>query len=314
MPRRKLTWPDALDRYETYLRARASADTTIRFRRRHANLFCEYLEPGDPRPDQVQLTDLRDYLCSLLTGEGSRSGRPLAASTVAHVASDLRSFFTFLADEKLIPENPAARLESPKVVKQVGDVLTVRQVKRLFGAIDETRALGRRDRAMLELLYATGVRRAELIALNLADLDHAEREVIVRRGKGGKGRTIPLGRAAYLGVMAYLELGRPELASSHADSASALLLSQWGSRLDEGGVRHALNRLRKKAKLKAKVTPHTMRRSFATHLLRGGASLRHIQLLLGHASLNTTASYLNLDPQHLRQEIILRHPREGFEL
>ncbi len=313
MPRRKpLTWTDAMDRYETYLRARASAKTTIRFRRRHARLFREYLE--DPPLEAVELTDLRDYLCALLTGEGSRSKKPLAASTVAKVASDLRSFFAFLTSEGLLKENPADRLESPKVSKQVKGVLTVRQVKTLFACVDATQPLGQRDRALVELLYATGVRRAELIALDLADLDHQEREVIVRRGKGGKGRVVPLGRAAYLGVMTYLELGRPKLASSHPDSAKALLLGQWGSRLDEGGVRHALNRLRKKAKLKAKLTPHTLRRTFATHLLRGGASLRHIQILLGHASLNTTAAYLNLDPQHLRREVILRHPREGFDL
>lgn len=192
-------------------------------------------------------------------------------------------------------------------------MLSVAQVTRLLDAAARDQSIrGLRDRAAVELLYATGVRRAELLGLDLDSLDHHEREILVR-GKGEKSRRIPVTRSAYLAVRAYLDAARPSLTSGHQDSARALLLTYRGRRLDHISLCKLLRRLRAAAKLRARVSPHVMRRSFATHLLQGGASLRHIQLLLGHTKLSTTAFYLKLDTRELRRELLLKHPRERMD-
>ncbi len=314
MPRRKkLTQKTALDVYETHLRAKNAATRTIEG---HAYDLAHLKERlGALRPDQVRLADLREFQCGLLTGEASRSGAPLSPGTVCRVVSAVRTFFGFLAEEGLLKDNPATRLERPKVPQRATKgVLTVKQVTRLMQAAEPLNALGVRDRAVVEVLYATGLRRAELLALNLSDLDHQERDLVVRRGKGGKGRVIPLARSAFLRLTNYLDAARPGLTTSHPDSAQAIFLTSKGTRLNNIGLLRLLRKLRAKARLQKAVTPHTIRRSFATHLLRGGASLRHIQILLGHANLNTTAVYLKVDQQELRREILLRHPRERFDV
>jgi integrase/recombinase XerD len=264
------------------------------------------------RPGQVTLPVLRDYQWALLTGEGAPRGRPLAASTVAKITTALRAFFAFLADGELIPANPAARLDRPKLPRKLpGDVLNLNEIQRLLTAPGTT-PLGLRDRALLELLYATGLRRAEACSLNLADLDHREREVRVHEGKGGKSRIVPLTRSAYERVHHYLEFGRPQLLTNHRDSASALFLSGWGQRIKWTGLWRGIKGAARQAKLDKRVTPHSLRRTVATHLLKGGASLRHIQLLLGHASPETTALYQRIDGGDLRREVLLHHPREQF--
>ena len=131
-------------------------------------------------------------------------------------------------------------------------------------------------------------------------------------GKGDKGRIVPVTRSAYTVVKDYLDLARPQLASARTDSACALFLSRFGTRLDAKTMKRLLDGLRLRAGLEKPVTPHTLRRSTATHLLQAGASLRHIQILLGHSSLDTTAAYLRLDAHDLRREVLLKHPRERF--
>ncbi len=314
MPRRpRLTWPKALDAYETHLRALHSSPHTLEEHLRDLGHLRDQLSPL--RSDQVRLQDLRDYEVGLFTGQTSRRKKPLAARTVAKIASEIRRFFGFLTEEGLLEQNPAARLEQPKTPKrEVGDVLTIKEVRRLIQAADITTALGLRDRAVAELLYATGVRRAELIALDLQDLCREEREVTIRHGKGGKGRRVPLTRSAFQSVTNYLERARPDLSTSHPDSATAFFLSKRGMRFNEMSLVRTLRKLRDAAKIKRPVTCHTLRRTCATHLLKGGATLRHIQLLLGHEDLNTLArSYLRLDTSELRREVLLKHPRERFE-
>lgn len=308
-----LTWEDALDRYEVHLRAKRAAKTTIEEHLLALGHVRDHLH--DRTPDQVTLIDLRAYQAGLFSGQTSASHRHLSAGSVAKVSSIIRTFFAFLVEEELLTTSPAARLEQPRVPPRVvGDVLSVKEVTRFLAAAAPGSTLGHRDRAMVEILYATGVRRAELLALDLGDLDHDERELIVRAGKGGKGRRIPLTRSAYLVVQGYLDEARPALQSQHADSARALFLSKRGRRIDEMTVVRIMRRLRSAAKLRKRITPHTLRRSFATHLLQGGASLRHIQVLLGHADLSTTARYLRLDTRELRREILLKHPRERIDL
>jgi site-specific recombinase XerD len=320
MPPKKntsLTWEDGLDRYETHLRARRASARTVSEKLLDLGHLVAYLELRAPRtePGQVTVQDLREYQVGLFTGRTSSSRKHLAARTVAKNSSNIRCFFAWLVDEELIIANPAARLEQPRTPKRnVGDVLTVPEAARLLSAAArDVSPCGLRDRAALDLLYATGVRRNELLALDLQDLDRDERELIVRHGKGDKPRRLPITRSAFAAVTSYLDDGRPGLESRHEDSARAVLLSNRGRRLDHMTLLRILRRLRTAARIRRRVTPHCCRRSFATHLLQGGASLRHIQLLLGHAELSTTAFYLKLDTRELHRELLLKHPRERID-
>lgn len=307
------TWSDAVDAFDLHLRAHNRAARTRDGHRRELGYLHAFLGAAT-RPHQVTLADLRAYQAGLLAGQASRSRQPLAAGTVAKATSVVRAFFAFLAADGLLEADPAARLERPFVPERAPkDVLDVPEVRRLLAAPDRSTPTGLRDRALLELLYATGLRRNEALALDLPDLDHRERVVLVRRGKGGRGRAVPLTGSAYAAVASYLERARPALFRAGRPTL-ALWLSVRGNRLNETALRRLLAALRARAGLEKPLTPHTLRRSFATALLQGGASLRHIQLLLGHAHLDTTAIYLRLDPEELRRELILRHPRERFEV
>ncbi|MCW8137691.1 MAG: tyrosine-type recombinase/integrase, partial [Planctomycetota bacterium] len=276
-----LTWEDALDRYLTHLRAARYSVRTIK----DASLKLEHLRrrfEGRAAPGDVALADLRGFQAGLFSGQASASGKPMSARAVANVSSCVRKFFAFLAAENLIAEDPAARLEQPRCPRRsVGDVLSLPEVTRLLttAADQATSPSGVRDRALVEVLYGTGLRRAEVLALDLGDVERDTREVVVRMGKGSKGRRVPLTRSTFEVLAEYLDVARPALLSAHADSASALFLSQRGRRLDAMSLARILRDLARAAGVQRRLTPHCMRRSFATHLLQGGASLRAIQLL-----------------------------------
>jgi site-specific recombinase XerD len=307
---KKITWLDALDRFELHLRAKGAAALTIDDYMNAVRHLSRKLDPL--RLDQLHPADLREIQAGLLTGSASRSGKPLGAGAVGRHVAAWRSFFSLLMADGELESDPAAGLTPPRQQRRpVGQVLGVKDIEKLLDAAGTT-PNGLRDRAVVELLYATGLRRAELCALDLSDLDHEEREVTVRRGKGGKARVVPVTRSAYAVVKDYLDLARPELASTRPASACALFLTRFGTRIDAKTVLRILDGLKKKAEVKKPVTPHTLRRCFATHLLQGGANLRSIQLMLGHASLAVTAAYLRLDAGEIRREVLLKHPRERF--
>jgi integrase/recombinase XerD len=308
-----ITWERAIELYELHLRARRSSERTVTGYLLEVHYLRDHFSkrPTPPLPAAVTIHDLRDYQAGLLTGETTRSGKPLAATSAARVTAQLAAFFSFLTAEELCERDPTLRLERPKVPRRLpGSVLSLKEVERILEATDRTTPLGLRDLAVFELLYATGLRRNELLALDLSDLDHLEREVRVRSGKGEKERIVPLTRSAFHAVMDYLERARPGLVKRHEDSFHALFLGTSGRRLDETGIKRLLRRLVSAAGIKKRTTPHTLRRTFATHLMKSGASLRHIQLLLGHESLDTTAIYLRLDTSELRREVVTKHPRE----
>jgi len=311
MPRRKhLSWEDAHARFLTHLRARNLSARSVYCYGLEVTRLADYLRTDSPQT--VSTERLRAYQVGLLAGTASRSGRPLTGRSVYRVICTLRSFFAWLLDEGLVARDPCARLE--RVTRNQpasGPVLTVVETARLLGAAEAPSAGGQRDRAAVELLYATGLRRAELCALDLADYDPRERLVQVRHGKGDKARQVPLTRSAALRLDGYLRDARPSLARGRAEPA--LLLTRYGGRFGCGALMRLLWRLGERAGLGKRVTPHSLRRSFATHLLEAGVSLRTIQLLLGHERLSTTAVYLCLSPEVLRQEILRHHPREGLE-
>lgn len=301
-------WEQALGLFEIHLRAKRAGVRTVTSYLADLEELARTL--SNLAPGEVTLDVLRELQCALMSGSGSRSGRPLAAATVARIGAAWRAFFRFLADEGRIERDPGARLESPRVPKRAPlDVLTVREVERLLDAPEASSAKGLRDRALLDLLYSAGLRNAEAHALDLTDVDHVDRQVMVRAGKGEKGRIVPLTRSAYARLMAYLDRGRPAMAAKHRRSTEALFVSVRG-RISTDSLGDVVQRARRRAGIKKAVTPHTLRRTFATTLLKNGVSVRHIQTLLGHANLSTTAIYLRIDQAELRRELLLRHPRE----
>jgi len=225
---------------------------------------------------------------------------------VARKLSSARSFFRFLLREKVIKSNPFENLVTPKIPKRLPNFLYPEEVNALLEAPDPQSPLGLRDRALLELLYSTGVRVEELISINLNDLDLEEGEIKIL-GKGNKERIVLFGSQARKALEVYLRQARPNLLEGK--KSRFLFIGQRGPSLSKRQVERIIRTYAKKAGIPKKVTPHTLRHSFATHLLSGGADLRMVQELLGHVSLSTTQVYTHITKERLKQVYNLAHPR-----
>jgi integrase/recombinase XerD len=233
--------------------------------------------------------------------------RRYAATTVARKVAAIKSFFSFLVAEGMMKDNPTRDVPSPRVGKSLPKPISISQARLLLEQTTKrSTPEAKRDRAMLELLYATGMRVSELISLNLADID-TEGGYVRCFGKGHKERLIPIHRQAALALKEYLTEGRPHLA--YGDEEQALFLNRRGDRLTRQGLWQILKGYAKSAELGAEITPHTLRHSFATHMLSGGADLRSVQELLGHANISTTQVYTHLTTEHIRRAYEKSHPR-----
>ena len=228
-------------------------------------------------------------------------------TTVARKIASAKSFFAFLLEEGSVTQNRAEDLVSPKVGRNLPNPLSEAEVERLLEApMRGTAHEARRDKAMLELLYATGMRVSELVSLNIGDVNLPEGYVRCL-GKGSKERLIPIHEEAAAGLANYMDGARSTLKPE--DTERALFLNRRGERLTRQGFWVILKEYAEKAGITSSVTPHRLRHSFATHMLRGGASLRQVQEFLGHASISTTQVYTHLTNQHLREEYDRAHPR-----
>jgi site-specific recombinase XerD len=234
--------------------------------------------------------------------------RPCARSTVARKLSVVRSFLRFCEDNGLVETSPAAGLASPKMPRRLPQVLTPDQAALLLESIAGTKPLELRDRALYELIYSSGLRCQEVLDLKLRDISHGSCEVRVK-GKGRKVRVVPVGEVALGALDRYLREGRTVLALGSPESEDHVFLSRTGRPLSSSDVQRRLGRLLARAGAPAGTTPHTLRHSFATHLLEGGADLRTIQELLGHSSLRTTQVYTHVSAAHLRKTYRKAHPR-----
>ena len=234
--------------------------------------------------------------------------RRYVATTMARKVAAARSFFGFLVSEGIIKTNPTANMSSPSVGKALPKPIPINQVRLLLEQpTKSSTAEARRDRAMLELLYASGMRISELVALNLGDVN-TEGDCYVRCfGKGHKERLIPLYEQVAMTVRRYIEETRPKLARDKNEKA--LFLNARGERLTRQGFWQKLKEYAKSAGLDAQISPHTLRHSFATHMLSGGADLRSVQELLGHANISTTQVYTHLTTEHVRRTYDKSHPR-----
>jgi integrase/recombinase XerD len=250
-------------------------------------------------PGQVTRTLLRDFVY-LLKDLG------LSAATIRREVSAIRTYYAFLVGEGRVPGDPSDRLESPRRGRVLPDTLTVRDVDALLAAPHVDQPLAWRDRTLLELGYGAGLRVSELCGLLLTDLQLTDNLVRVF-GKGGKERLVPIGRSVIGAVAVYVHQLRPEL--DRGKSGGRLLLNARGQPLSRVGAWGIVKRAAERAGITKRVTPHTLRHSFATHLLEGGADLRAVQEMLGHADLSTTQIYTHVDREYLRSVHKQYHPR-----
>jgi site-specific recombinase XerD len=239
---------------------------------------------------------------------GVLSERGATKSTIARKLAAVRSFYRALVERGELEANPADLVSTPRRDSYLPHVLKPGEVAALLEQMPGSNPLELRDRAMFELAYSAGLRAEELVNLQLAGVDPDAEEVRVE-GKGAKTRIIPAGEHAWRALDAYLDRGRPSLAAAAAREGSALFLSKSGRRLSTSDVRRRLRRQVRRAEVHGGVTPHTLRHSFATHLLEGGADLRVIQELLGHASISTTQTYTRVESKRLKAVYEKAHPR-----
>jgi len=233
--------------------------------------------------------------------------RGYAVTTLARKVAATKSFFNFMVADGKLSENPAEKVTSPKVGKSLPDAITIAEVRELISQpAKSTGPEAKRDRAMLELLYASGMRVSEMIALNLDDVD-INNNTVRCFGKGSKERIVPVYPQAAQSVAIYIKDIRPAMV--HRDNELALFVNQRGERLTRQGLWQILKGYAKAAGLSSKVTPHTLRHSFATHMLSGGADLRAVQEMLGHANISTTQIYTHVSSEHIRRAYNNSHPR-----
>jgi tyrosine recombinase XerC len=298
-----------LQRFLTYLMAERNASTyTLRNYQREVQEFLEFVqEEGVSDLNQVTRAVARRYIAWL----GSKE---YAQASVARRVSEVRSFFRYLQRIHWVVANPFERVAGPKLPRRLPQYLTVEEVERLLAAPDLSTPLGIRNAAILEVLYSAGVRISELVSLNVSSVNLAAGEIRVW-GKGAKERVAFLGRQAQAALARYLQEARPTLAAGnrYGRPSPALFLNQRGERLSARGVQGILQELARAAGIEKKVTPHVLRHSFATHLLEGGADLRAVQEMLGHANLYTTQIYTHVSQRHMRRVYLQAHPRAGGE-
>jgi integrase/recombinase XerD len=285
---------------------RGLADNTLAAYRRDLARYAAFLrERGVHDAQDVDDRTVAAFVARLSAATHG-DGRPYRASSVVRALSAVRSFHRFLLREGEAERDPAAAVVRPRLPRSLPRPMPVEEVLRLLDAPSPGDPAGLRDRAVLETLYGAGLRVSELTGLDVDDVDLEEGSVRVF-GKGSKERDVPLGRFATDAIAAYLRRTRPGLATTR--SRSALFLNLRGGRLTRQGVAGILAKAVRGAGIERRVTPHTLRHSFATHLLEGGADVRVVQELLGHASVATTQVYTLVTREHLREVYYTAHPR-----
>ena len=298
-----MTWPSALKQFAGYLRLEKSlSPNSIEAYGRDVTKLHQFLlsEGVAARPEQVTTRLLRDFL-NTLTDLG------LGATSQARTLSGLKAFFSFLIMEDLIKLDPTDTLEAPKTGRHLPDTLSYPEIETLLNSIDLSTDTGLRSRAFLEVLYSSGLRVSELCDLRLSNI-YADQGFMKVVGKGNKERLVPIGREALKHLNFYLSGVRGHLDIKQG-SEDVAFLSPRGNPLSRITVFTTLKELAKQAGLRKTISPHTLRHSFATHLIEGGADLRAVQEMLGHASITTTEIYTHLDRDYLRQVITEFHPR-----
>lgn len=291
--------------FTAYLASLNRSPATVRTYRNGVRPFLRWLAARGRAVPGAAPRDIEDYLAAL-----AEEGR-LRPSSVRVRRNAVRQFYRFLSRTGRAPADPAAGLSSPKAGLQLPRaVLSVEEVESLLAQPDTQTSEGIRDRAAAELLYTTGLRISELVGLDIADADTAKGLLTVRRGKGGKGRVVPLGNKACLWLRVYLKEVRPRWVRDK--SGDALFLGRRGGRINLLIVERRLRAYGKKAGIQKPITPHVLRHSFASHLAANGASLMAIKEMLGHSWASTTQVYVHVAASEIRQMLDRCHPRERY--
>jgi site-specific recombinase XerD len=293
-------WRLSVKRFSRELDARGASPNTKRAYGSDLRQFALWASARDLEPGGVAYRQLRGYAAALSEGGAAKS-------TVARKLAAVRSLYDHLVAVGELAQNPAELLSSPKRDSRLPRTLGRDEVEALLNRIPASEPLDARDRAMFELAYSSGLRCEEVVNLELDSLDF-DAEILRVAGKGEKTRMVPIGEPAQRAVERYLSSARPLLAG-RKEASSALFLSRRGRRLSSSDVRRRLARWVRDAAIAGGVSPHSLRHSFATHLLEGGADLRSIQELLGHASVSTTQIYTRVEASRLRRQYRRAHPR-----
>jgi integrase/recombinase XerC len=291
---------EVFNKYINYLEAERNASPyTVRNYTHDLLDFFSYLKSREVTSlNEVDKQTLRGYLSQLVKGG-------FAKVSVSRKLSAIRSFYRYLLREKLVASSPVATTSSPKLDKRLPGFLTPAETVRLLEAPDLATPQGQRDRALMELLYASGLRVSELASLDLDQVDLDSGEIRVW-GKGAKERVVLMGKPAAMALSVYLSQGRPQLLGKK--KSYALFVNRDGGRLTERSIQRTLTRYSRVAGISKRVHPHMLRHTFATHLLDGGADLRVVQELLGHASLSSTQIYTHVTKSQARKVYLSAHP------
>lgn len=298
-----MKWEESKKGYENYLKLEKSlSQNSIAAYINDINKLADFLEKQykGVAPDKVKLNNLKAFVEFL-------NERGVSPRTQARTISGIKSFYKFLLIEGSIENDPTSLLESPKIGRKLPDILTMEEIDSLINAVDLNKSEGQRNKAMLETLYSCGLRVSELVNLKITNL-FFEQGYIKVEGKGEKERLVPASKSAIEEINKYLNTYRKKLRVSK-DSENILFLNRRGRKLSRVMIFTIIKNLAEKVGMDKKISPHTFRHSFATHLINGGADLRAVQEMLGHESILTTEIYTHLDRDYLKDTIHQYHPR-----
>jgi integrase/recombinase XerD len=296
-------WNHYIKNFEAYLKIEKSlSGNSVSAYLHDVQLLRNYLmiEKNDAKPDDLSLQDLEHFLAHL-------HDLGLADRSQARIISGLKAFYKYLVTDDYIKEDPTALIEGPKLGKKLPDTLSFEEIEKLIGALDLSKDENIRNKAMLETLYSSGLRVTEMINLRISHI-YKDVEFIRVIGKGNKERLVPIGSEAIKHIDIYLEHVRNKL-PQYPKYSDILFLNRRGSPISRVMVFLVIKKLAQNIGLNKSISPHTFRHSFATHLIEGGADLRAIQQMLGHASITTTEIYTHLDQQYLKESLSMHHPR-----
>jgi integrase/recombinase XerD len=299
-----MTWEQANKEFVNYLRIeRSLSANSVEAYDDDLNKLRQFLDVSGKSitPDKITYSDLQEFLVWI-------NGLGMGARSQARILSGIRTFYKYLLLDDVIETDPTKLVESPKIGRKLPVVLSVKEIDLLLGAIDMSKPEGRRNKAMLETLYSCGLRVSELVNLKINNI-YFDMGFIRVTGKGDKERLVPISNKAMNEIRNYFPDRNSLLDRTNKESENIVFLNRWGKKLTREMIFTIIKRLAVVINLKKSVSPHTLRHSFASHLVEGGADLRAVQEMLGHESILTTEIYTHLDREYLRDAIIRFHPR-----
>ncbi len=298
-----MNWPEIIQGFKSFLKLEKSLSVnSVEAYVRDIEKLYHYLRQYDKllSPEEIELEHLRQFIETL-------HNLGMSARSQARIISSIRAFYKYLLIENKIDIDPTILLETPKIGRKLPEVLSVEEINKLIAAIDLSKPEGHRNKTIIETLYGCGLRVSELIHLRISNI-YLDEGFIRVEGKGKKERLVPIGKTAIKEIKLYMNEFRKNIIPDKT-AQDILFLNRRGKQLTRVMIFTIIRDLSKKANIKKDISPHTLRHSFATHLIEGGADLRAVQDMLGHESILTTEIYTHLDRQYLREVLIEHHPR-----